>query len=182
METFKVSPALRRWCGSFLFTPVRPFFFSSPLSSCLTRHGEFKNNWASGLNLNPAISAVLPPCVLLRPSPSDSVLSRPRRPLALFFHQAIKPSHHGLSRPHKSRVSSVSRGWHSSEILKWDVSVSVQVRSAQRLFWAFFLIVWWSVSRRPLCYFWTTITAAFRHLPQETGQLRPAVSFQSDTV
>lgn len=78
---------------------------SSLLSSCLTGHDKFKNNWASELNLNPAITAVLPLCMLLRLSPSDCISCGPQRLLSVFFHPPIKPQYLGLSQAHSSSVT-----------------------------------------------------------------------------
>lgn len=178
-----MSLALRLRCGSFLFTHARPFFFSSPLSSCLTGRGEFKNNWASGLNLNPAISAVPPPCLALRLSPSVSAFSGH---VDLCLCSFITPLIHNIAASHrhqKLRVTSV-KDWTFFQKLKVErvsFTSSLKRNSVPELF-GLFVVVQLPVSCRPPCYLCQTITAAFIHLPQEAGQLRPAVSLQLETV
>lgn len=150
---------LRRWCDSFLFTPEQPFFFSSPLSSCLRRYGELKNNWGSGLSLNPLISALPPPCVSLSIRPVSlchvhlcfSFFS----PLELHITGSVIPELFSF------RLRNIFPNWNQESTC---VSVLVEVHSDLS-----------RIVSHCLCW---AITAEYKHLPQDVAQLRAAVSFQ----
>lgn len=152
------------------------FFYHLPWQD-----SEFKNNRARGLNLIPAISQVSPPCALLWPSLSGCVFSGPRTPQPLFFHPSNSPLGplpvlELKGDEYQSKVTKPKIAWHLF------VLVFFQVMSPHLNLWPFELILCWVVCCRLLCYFCKVITAVFMHLLQETGQLRPEVSYQPTCV